>query len=120
MHFRWLKKTAQDVFISDPIDCDSEGNSLTLQDMADEDNIFERIDLRLKSEKMYQYLKKHLSARERKTLIMRYGLCGEAPMTQREVAQTLNISRSYVSRIEKRAIQTLRRHFIRDGFSSMS
>ena len=88
--------------------------------MADQDNIFECIDLRLKSEKMYQYLEKHLSARERKTIIMRYGLCGRRPMTQREVAGALNISRSYVSRIEKRAIQTLRRYFLKDGFSSLS
>ena len=100
MHFRGLRKIAQDVFISDPIDTDKEGNCLTLQDiMADDDNILDQIDRRMKAEKMYQYVKKHLSAREQTTLIMRYGLFGSQPMTQREVAQALNISRSYVSRI---------------------
>jgi RNA polymerase sporulation-specific sigma factor len=117
MHFRSLRKTAQDVFISDPIDVDKEGNSLTLQDiMADEDNIFEHIDLRLKSEKLYRYLEKHLTPRERQTVVMRYGLLGAHPMTQREVADALQISRSYVSRIEKKAIQVLRGNFMRDGF----
>ena len=118
MHFRGLKKSGQDVFISDPIDVDKEGNSLTLQDiMADDDNMLDYIDLRLKSEKMYQYLEKHLKPREKETLIKRYGLFGKRPMTQRQVAQMLGISRSYVSRIEKSAIQSLKRQFERDGFT---
>lgn len=97
MHFRNLRKTSQDVFISDPIDTDHDGNSLTLQDtMSDDDNIFDCIDLRLKSEKMYAYIEKHLSDREKKILIMRYGLFCTQPLTQREVADTLHISRSYV------------------------
>lgn len=117
MHFRNLRKSAQDVFISDPIDTDKEGNSLTLQDiMSDDDNIFDCIDLRLKSEQMYKYIEKHLSSRERKILIMRYGLFCTKPLTQREVADTLNISRSYVSRIEKKAIGILRKQFGREGF----
>jgi len=116
MHFRGLKKSGQDVFISDPIDVDKEGNSLTLQDiMADDDNMLDHIDLRLKAEKMYQYLNK-LKGRERETLLMRYGLCGTVPMTQRQVADELGISRSYVSRIEKSAILNLKRQFERDGF----
>jgi len=97
MHFRGLKKSGQDVFISDPIDVDKEGNSLTLQDiMADDDNMLDHIDLRLKAEKMYQYIAK-LKGRERQTLLMRYGLRGTIPMTQRQVADELGISRSYVS-----------------------
>ena len=117
MHFRNQRKCAQDVFISDPIDKDSEGNSLTLQDiMADDDNIFEHIDLRLKSEKMYRFLEKSLTDREKRILILRYGLFCRKPLTQREVAKELSISRSYVSRIEKKAIGVLRRQFIRDGF----
>ncbi|MGI6402729.1 MAG: RNA polymerase sporulation sigma factor SigK [Oscillospiraceae bacterium] len=117
MHFRNQRKCAQDVFISDPIDTDKEGNSLTLQDiMSDDDNIFDHIDLRLKSEQMYQFIEKNLTPREQKILIMRYGLFCRRPMTQREVAKELNISRSYVSRIEKKAIGILRRQFGRAGF----
>lgn len=99
MHFRNQRKTAQDVFISDPIDTDKEGNSLTLQDiMSDDENIFDHIDLRLQSEQMYRFIDKHLSPREKKIIIMRYGLFCTKPLTQREVAKTLGISRSYVSR----------------------
>lgn len=117
MHFRSLRKSSQDVLISDPIDTDKEGNSLTLQDiMSDDENIFDRIDLRLKSEQMYRYIEKHLSERERKIIIMRYGLFCTKPLTQREVADSLKISRSYVSRIEKKAVDTLRKQFSREGF----
>ena len=119
MHFRGLRKTSQEIFISDPLDSDKEGNSFTLQDiMADDDNVFEQIDIKLKSERMYSYLIRHLTRREQQTIIMRYGLLGTPPMTQREVAKTLRISRSYVSRIEKRALQILRKQFQRDGFEA--
>ena len=117
MQFRNQRKSAQDVFISDPIDTDKEGNSLTLQDiMADDDNIFDQIDLSLKSEQMHRFISQYLSEREKKILIMRYGLFCHKPLTQREVAKALGISRSYVSRIEKKAIGVLRRLFLRDGF----
>jgi RNA polymerase sporulation-specific sigma factor len=116
MYFRNLRKSAQDVFISDPIDTDKEGNSLTLQDiMSEDDNIFDRIDLRLKSEQMYKFIASYLSPRERKILILRYGLYCTKPLTQREVAVKLNISRSYVSRIEKKAISILKKQFSREG-----
>ena len=83
--------------IGDPIDTDSEGNCLTLQDiMSNDDNIFDSIDLRLKSERMYQYVEGYLSKRERDILVMRYGLFCRKPLTQREVAKKLGISRSYV------------------------
>jgi len=98
MHFRNQRKTAQDVFISDPIDNDNEGNSLTLQDlMSDDDNIFEQTDLRINAERMYRLIEKDLSHRERKILVLRYGLSRQKPLTQREVAKVLDISRSYVS-----------------------
>lgn len=84
--------------------------------MADEENIFDHIDLRLKSEQMYRFIDKHLTGRERKIIVMRYGLFCQKPLTQREVAEALDISRSYVSRIEKKAITTLRKHFTREGF----
>lgn len=105
------------VSIGDPIDTDKEGNSLTLQDiMSDDDNIFDHIDLRLKSEQMYKLIEKYLSKREQNIIIMRYGLYCTKPLTQREVAGALNISRSYVSRIEKKAISTLKKQFKREGF----
>jgi RNA polymerase sporulation-specific sigma factor len=117
MHFRSLKKSSQDTLISEPIDTDKEGNSLTLQDiMSDDGDMIESVDLRLQSEQMYKYIESSLSAREKDILIMRYGLFCRKPLTQREVAEKLNISRSYVSRIEKKAINTLRRIFIKEGF----
>jgi RNA polymerase sporulation-specific sigma factor len=118
MHFRNPRKCSQDVFIYDPIDIDKEGNPLTLQDiMSDEDNIFDSIDLRLKSEQMYSLIEKHLSEREQKILAMRYGLYCTKPLTQREVAALLNISRSYVSRIEKKAVGTLKNLFKFEGYN---
>ena len=97
MHFRGRKKSAQDVFISDPIDTDKDGNSLTLVDiMADDVNILDDIDLRLKAERLYAYLGTELELREREIIVLRYGLGGTMPLTQREVAERLGISRSYV------------------------
>jgi len=116
MYFRNKKKSAQDVYISDPIDTDKEGNSLTLMDiMADEDNILDNIDLRLKSERLHRYIDSFLDEREQQIITMRYGLSGQKPLTQREVAAKLGISRSYVSRIEKKAIAILKRQFAKDG-----
>ena len=116
MHFRNKKKSAQDVFLSDPVDTDKDGNSLTLMDlMAEDDNIIDCIDLHIKSEQLYCFISKVLDARERQIIVMRYGLGGTRPLTQREVAQKLDISRSYVSRIEKRAINALQKQFEKHG-----
>ncbi|MEM1485688.1 sigma-70 family RNA polymerase sigma factor [Oscillospiraceae bacterium PP1C4] len=116
MHFRNKKKSAQDVYISDPIDIDKDGNSLTLIDiMAEDDNIIDCIDLHIKSEQLYSFISGALDERERQIIVMRYGLCGNRPLTQREVAKKLDISRSYVSRIEKKAIDTLRSRFEKEG-----
>ena len=115
MYFRNKKKSAQDVYISDPIDTDKDGNALTLLDiMATDDNIFDIIDLRIKSDRLYILLQQCLEPRDRQILAMRYGLYGTPPLTQREVAKKLGISRSYVSRIEKRAILELRDQFYVD------
>lgn len=98
MHFRNLKKSAQDVFISDPIDTDKEGNALTLQDViADEGNIVDDIDLKIKSEQVRRFMAESLDDRERMIIELRYGLDGREELTQREVAGKLGISRSYVS-----------------------
>ena len=116
MHFRNVKKSAQDVFISDPIDTDKEGNALTLQDViADEGSIVDDIDLKIKSEQVRKYMKESLDERERTIIELRYGLNGGDELTQREVAKKLGISRSYVSRIEKKALELLRGRFENTG-----
>ena len=103
MHFRNLKKSASDVYIGDAIDTDKDGNTISFLDiLADESNMAETIDLKLNYEQLYLAVNKLLSDRERKVILLRYGLYGGRPMTQKETAQQLNISRSYVSRIEKR------------------
>ena len=115
MHFRCRKKSASDVYINDPIDTDKDGNALTLMDiMADEDNVLDQIDLQLKSEQLHRYINTLLDDRERQILTLRYGLGGTRPLTQREVASRLGISRSYVSRIEKKAIVTLKEKFMQE------
>ena len=112
MFFRNQKKTAQDVFISDPIDTDKDGNTLTLIDViADKSDIADEIDTKIKVEKLRVILPVCLTERERLIIEMRYGLCGREELTQREIAKKLNISRSYVSRIEKSALEKLRKQF---------
>lgn len=112
MFFRNQKKTAQDVFISDPIDTDKDGNTLTLIDViADKSDIADEIDTKIKVEKLRVILPVCLTERERLIIEMRYGLFGREELTQREIAKKLNISRSYVSRIEKSALEKLRKQF---------
>ena len=112
MFFRNQKKTAQDVFISDPIDTDKDGNTLTLIDViADKSDSADEIDTKIKVEKLGVILPVCLTERERLIIEMRYGLCGREELTQREIAKKLNISRSYVSRIEKSALEKLRKQF---------
>ena len=112
MFFRNQKKTAQDVFISDPIDTDKDGNTLTLIDViADKSDIADEIDTKIKVEKLRVILPVCLTERERLIIEMRYGLCGREELTQREIAKKLDISRSYVSRIEKSALEKLRKQF---------
>ena len=111
MYFRSKKKTAFDVSINDPIDTDKDGNTLTLIDViACEDTIVDDIDKAMKIAHLKQYIKT-LSKRERVIIELRYGLNGNLPLTQREVASKLDISRSYVSRIEKKALLDLRNMF---------
>lgn len=111
MHFRAKRRTAQDVSFSEPIDTDRDGNELTLLDVvAGEDTLCEDTELKINGEKLHRYLHEELEPREREILVLRYGLVND-PLTQREVAARLNISRSYVSRIEKRALEKLHRRF---------
>lgn len=112
MHCRTLKKTALDVSLSDSIDTDRDGNALTFSDvLAVDDTLVDDIDLKLRSEKLYKLIEEKLDEREREIIILRYGLFSEDALTQREVAQKLNISRSYVSRIEKKALEELKKGF---------
>ena len=118
MYFRAAKKSAQDISMNEPIDTDKDGNALTLMDvMSTEDNIVDNLDIKIKSEQLKKYLVEVLTPRERIIIELRYGLNGSRPLTQREVAQRLKISRSYVSRIEKKALLTLRKRFERTEFS---
>ena len=115
MYFRNQKKSSQDVYISDPIDTDKDGNQLTLMDVvSSDDTILDDVDLKMKSEKLHKYIKSALDGRERIIIELRYGIEGRKPKTQREVAKILGISRSYVSRIEKKALLDLRALFERD------
>ena len=109
MHFRTLKKNANEVSMNEPIDVDSEGNPLTFSDIIyDEKSVFDDVDLKMKTEKLYEYIEQIKDQRKKKILIMRYGLYDTKPYTQREIAKELGISRSYVSRIETKAIDELR------------
>ncbi len=113
MHFRASKKAAQDVSLSEPIDTDSEGRPLTLMDvLAQEDTILEDLDRKLNTRKLPQYIRECLEQREQEIIRLRYGLSGK-PLTQRQVAKRLHISRSYVSRLETKALDKLRRRYER-------
>lgn len=112
MFFRNQKKSAQDVYISDPIDTDKEGNALTLIDViANNDDIVEELDTQMKLEKLRRVIKKVLDERELEIIELRYGINNQPELTQREIAKKLGISRSYVSRIEKSALEKLKKQF---------
>lgn len=110
MYFRSQKKLQSEVSMGETIDTDRDGNALTYEDVvAVEDTIADDLDLKIKIAKALNFVKTGLDAREREIIVMRYGLDGRNPATQREAAERLGISRSYVSRIEKAALEKLRR-----------
>ena len=112
MYFRSQKKQQNEVSMNDTIDVDKDGNPLTYLDVISTDeNIAEDVDLRIHTERLRALVVAKLDEREREIVTLRYGLEGYKPMTQREVAAHLRISRSYVSRIEKRALEKLRDAF---------
>ena len=114
MYFRSQKKTQGDVYIDEPIESDKDGNELTLRDvLAVESDIGEDVDRKIKREQLAVFIQK-LPVRERMILELRYGIGGRQVLAQREVAKLLGISRSYVSRLEKKAIGTLRDMFPKD------
>ena len=118
MYFRAQKKTSGEVSLSETIDTDKDGNPLTYIDIIScDDTIAEDIDLKIRSTQAVQIINSKLSPRERQIIILRYGLNNRRPVTQREIATALNISRSYVSRIEKSALDKIRAEFKRLGNS---
>lgn len=110
MSLRAGKKNRTEVSLSDPIGTDKDGNEINLNDIlgTDPDAVLDDISLKIQISKMSKAIDSCLSAREKAVIIKRYGILGHLPETQREVAADLNISRSYVSRIEKKALEKLR------------
>lgn len=112
MYFRSQKKTANEVFMNEPIEFDNEGNPLTLMDIiCENDTIADDIDIKIKSQQLFKYINEIEDSREKYIILHRYGIFGNDIKTQREIAKELNISRSYVSRIEKKVIDDLRKKF---------
>ena len=109
MHFRAQKKSAQDVSLSDYIETGTDGAALSLMDVVSQDeDMLENLSHREDRKKVCQAVDRVLTEQERQVILLRYGLGGYAPQRQRDVALKLGISRSYVSRIEKRALEKLR------------
>ncbi len=110
MYFRSRKKQACEVSLSEPIDSDKDGNVLSLVDVIScDDDMLERLELSERQQQLIKSVNTVLDERERQIVVMRYGLFDTAPLPQREVAQKCGISRSYVSRLEKKALQKLQR-----------
>ena len=112
MHFRSQRKSASDVSLSDYIETGKDGTALSLMDVVcQDDDLFDRVSNREDVRLLRQYIDQVLDPREQKVLTLRYGLDGKEPLPQRQVAQQCNISRSYISRIEKKALEKLRSAF---------
>ena len=108
MHFRAQKKSSQDVSLSDYIETGSDGAALSLMDVvAEEEDLLETVSTRERILQVRKAVEERLDDREKQVICLRYGLGGSDPQRQREVAKVLGISRSYVSRIEKRALEKL-------------
>ena len=110
MHFRAMRKSAQDVSLSDYIETGADGAALSLMDVVAEDmDLLEQVSTREQICQLRDAVESVLTEQERQVVQLRYGLTGQLPMRQREVAQITGISRSYISRIEKRALEKLRK-----------
>ncbi len=119
MYFRSQKKLQNEVSINEVLDTDKEGNPLTYIDIISvPDTIADDINRKLQIENVFSAVKKELTDREKKIIILRYGLSGKKPKTQREVSELLGISRSYVSRIEKAALSKIKKRMKEKGFYS--
>lgn len=113
MLFRSEKKKARESSLYEPLGTDSEGNSIRLLDIieCEEEDVLERVDMEEKKGKLYELIREQLSDREREIICLRYGILGTREVTQREIAEIMGISRSYVSRLEKKALKKLRMGF---------
>lgn len=113
MSLRTNKKQQNEVLLQEPIGKDKEGNEISLIDKLsnEEESVFDEVDLKLQVQTLYRYMQEVLHKRERTVLELRYGLCNQSALTQKEIADQLGISRSYVSRIEKKAIGKLLKQF---------
>ena len=113
MYLRSKRKSAREVSLYEPIGTDKEGNQINLFDIVenDEPDVIEQMEYGKNVRKLYEMIPKVLNKREQEILMKRYGLCNTAAVTQREIARQLHISRSYVSRIEKKAIGKLQKSF---------
>ena len=114
MLMRSSKKQSKEVSLFDPIGSDKEGNTIQLLDIcvAEEVDIIEQMEEQQKLSKLQEYIDKVLTKREKEIIVLRYGLRGGREVTQREIADKLNISRSYVSRIEKKALKKLKAAYV--------
>lgn len=112
MSIRASRKTRSEISLNQPIGTDQDGNEISFNDIlgTDGDEILETISLKIQVQKLYQALDTVLTSREKQIIIRRYGLDGSDPLPQREIAEALHISRSYVSRIEKKALEKLKEH----------
>ena len=113
MHLRSIKKLGAEVYLDDPIGKDKDDNTVTLQEVLENNDksIEESVDLKLKVKKLYEKMKEVLKIREKTILELRFGLDGNKPKTQNQIAEMMGISRSYVSRIETKAIDKLAKEF---------
>ena len=111
MFLRTNKKRVGDVYLNEPIGKDKDDNEITLQEVIEnnERNVEDEVDLKLKIKKLYEKMKEILKNREKIIIELRFGLNGDKPKTQKEIAKMMNISRSYVSRIESKALLKLSR-----------
>ncbi len=108
MHFRANRKSSNEISLSETLDHDSDGNSMELMDMIScEDKNLQAVDNNDQYKQLYEHITKNLQPREQQIIQLRYGLGGNEPLTQREIASMYGISRSYISRIEKKALQKL-------------
>lgn len=114
MYLRSNKKRGTDVYLNEPIGKDKDDNEVTLQEVLEnnERNVEDEVDLKIKVKKLYEKMKKILKEREKIIIELRFGLNGDKPKTQKEIAKMMNISRSYVSRIESKAISKLSKEII--------
>lgn len=113
MYFRAKKKSSREVSLYEPIGTDKEGNQIQLMDIveAEEKDVVEQLELKQRIVRLYELIPNVLDEREQEILKQRYGLRDQKPVTQREIAKKMQISRSYVSRIEKKALEKLKNNF---------